>query len=532
MNTYTSEQALLNYVAQFNETDEETIVQAIPNERAAEWMLAHVPRVRLPEPNIERTYYFRWWTYRKHIKRTPDGLVVTEFHPDVPWAGKHNTIVASGCHHVDDGRWLRDTDLLDQYIRFFYRRGGTLRSYSHWMEHAILGLCSVRANPEIGIDLLPEMIANYAGWDESNLHESGLYWSSDDRDASEFSISGNGLRPTLNCYQYANARAIATFARLSGENGTADSFDSRADALKTLINGRLWDERDRFYKVIPLDRRDEKLDGQPADPHRDVREIWGYLPWLYDVAPQCRSDAFKQLLSLHGFAAAHGLTTAERRHPCFGLFYTGTELNDWLVSRGEQPIGPKGHECLWNGPSWPYSTCMALGALSNLLNAQPSQSDISAVDYLQLLTQYARAHVRRIEGGRIIPWIDENLNPDTGDWISRTRLKAWDVDGWSDEKGGYERGKDYNHSAFANLVIGGLFGIAPTLDCLKIQPLFPAQWPYASLEGVQVHGHIVDVFYDRPSLGGEGYRILVDGRTAFRADMPTAWSFEGQLLEK
>ena len=47
-----------------------------------------------------------------------------------------------------------------------------------------------------------------------------------------------------------------------------------------------------------------------------------------------------------------------------------------------------------------------------------------------------------------MPWIDENLNPSTGDWISRTRLKAWKNGTWDAGKGGVERGKDYNHSTY------------------------------------------------------------------------------------
>ena len=38
------------------------------------------------------------------------------------------------------------------------------------------------------------------------------------------------------------------------------------------------------------------------------------------------------------------------------------------------------------------------------------------------LRRYAAAHVRRTADGRILPWIDEVQNPDTGDWISRTML--------------------------------------------------------------------------------------------------------------
>ncbi|MHC4626962.1 MAG: hypothetical protein ACYTDV_08280 [Planctomycetota bacterium] len=81
-----------HYVDQFNDGDEELYVQHIANDRAWEFLRANIPLFECPDKDIERTYYFRWWTYRKHIKNTPDGFVITEFLPDVPWAGKHNTI--------------------------------------------------------------------------------------------------------------------------------------------------------------------------------------------------------------------------------------------------------------------------------------------------------------------------------------------------------------------------------------------------------------------------------------------------------
>ena len=36
------------------------------------------------------TYYYRWRSYKKHIKWTSDGWVLTEFLPYVPWSGRHN----------------------------------------------------------------------------------------------------------------------------------------------------------------------------------------------------------------------------------------------------------------------------------------------------------------------------------------------------------------------------------------------------------------------------------------------------------
>ncbi|MGB2862661.1 MAG: hypothetical protein WBC05_04980, partial [Sedimentisphaerales bacterium] len=73
-----------HYVDEFNKNDEELYVRHISNEHAWEFLKANIPLLECPDNDIERTYYFRWWTYRKHINYTPDGFVITEFLPGVP----------------------------------------------------------------------------------------------------------------------------------------------------------------------------------------------------------------------------------------------------------------------------------------------------------------------------------------------------------------------------------------------------------------------------------------------------------------
>src|SRR5712692_1348972 len=101
-----------HYDDSFNERDQELYLQAIPNARAWPFLSANIPLFECPDPDLERTYYFRWWTYRKHIKETPEGFVLTEFLPKVPWAGKYNTIDCAAGHHFYEGRWLRDRKYL------------------------------------------------------------------------------------------------------------------------------------------------------------------------------------------------------------------------------------------------------------------------------------------------------------------------------------------------------------------------------------------------------------------------------------
>ena len=95
-----------HYVAAFNQLDRETASNHIPNAMAWGWMTRNVPLFECPDKDLEEIYYFRWWSYRKHIKKTPDGFVVTEFLPQVGWSKKYNTINCPVGHHLYEGRWM------------------------------------------------------------------------------------------------------------------------------------------------------------------------------------------------------------------------------------------------------------------------------------------------------------------------------------------------------------------------------------------------------------------------------------------
>jgi len=195
------------------------------------------------------------------------------------------------------------------------------------------------------------------------------------------------------------------------------------------------------------------------------------------------------------------LTSAEQRHPDFKISY-------------------RGHECQWNGPSWPYATTITLRALSNLLNDYENTAGLTELDYLKLIKQYASAHKRILEDGREVFWIDENFNPYTGDWISRTRLKNWNNSGWSSRKGGRERGKDYNHSGFCDLIISDLIGIKPDINgVLSIRPLITEEsWDWFALTGLKIQGQLIDVVWDKDGLrygGAIGFSVYSDGKQIY-----------------
>ena len=166
---FIDELKLQTYVEQFNADDEE-LYSNIPNKEAYDFLKNNIPLFECPDIDFERTYYFRWWTYRKHIKYTPDGYVITEFLPDVDWSGKHNTISCPAAHHYYEGRWLHNFKFLDDYSYFWFRKGGEPRLYSFWVADAMYNRFLVSLDSKPLFDLLPDLIENYKAW------ETGWDW--------------------------------------------------------------------------------------------------------------------------------------------------------------------------------------------------------------------------------------------------------------------------------------------------------------------------------------------------------------------
>lgn len=498
--------AFNHYIDSFNRQDPEFYPQFIPNAASWSFLSTNIPLFQCPDQDLERTYYFRWWTYRKHIKETPVGFVITEFLPEVPWAGKYNTIDCAAGHHFYEGRWLHDSKYLNDYAVFWFRKGGEPQRYSFWAADSVYGRFLVTGDNVEALDLLPDLVRNYERWEKDHRDPNGLFWQVDDRDGMELSIGGSGYRATINSYMYGDALAISRLAEMANQPDVTARFRQKAATLKRLVQEKLWDKDAQFFKVLP-----RSADARLAD----VRELHGYTPWYFNLPDAEYSVAWKQIMNPQGFYAPHGLTTAEQRHLHFALSY-------------------QGHECQWNGPSWPYATSIALTAMANLLNNY-RQDFGSAHDYFDLLKIYARSHQLKKGDGVVVPWIDENLNPLSGDWISRTRLKTWKNGTWDPDKGGVERGKDYNHSTFCDLIITGLVGLRPRADdAVEINPLVPAgAWDYFCLDNILYHGRTLTILYDKTGghyKKGVGLRIFADGREI--AAVKALERVEGELPPK
>ena len=150
------------------------------------------------------------------------------------------------------------------------------------------------------------------------------------------------------------------------------------------------------------------------------------------------------------------------------------------------------------------------------------QDVVDKADYFEMLRIYTSSHRLKRDNGKIVPWIDENLNPFTGDWISRTCLKSWKDGTWNQGKGGIERGKDYNHSTYCDLVISGLIGLRPRADnTVELNPLLPDDtWDWFCLDNIPYHNRLITIVWDKTGNKyemGKGLLIFADGKQIGKA---------------
>ena len=438
-------------------------------------MTVQFPKFTCSDQELNRTYAYRCELYGRHVKETPAGYVITEFLPDVPWGGIYNTISCAAMHHFRDGRWLADTTPLREYARFWCGAGNP-RLYSFPIADSLLAMARVTGDYSVAEELYPRMTEIHADWmDHSsdgnpNPAVHGMYRQGCGYDGMEYSISGDGVRPTINSYMAADKRALSELAERTGDGEGAVRYRREADELVNRINEVLWNPAIGMYGVI-----------SEAGEMQNVREQIGYIPWIYDIPTAGRDGCFRNLLDPTCFLAAHGLRTADASHPEY--------------------MKPFPHECLWNGPVWPFATAQTLTAVIRYLHTTPDPV-ITSADFTRLLLLYAYNH--RDEDGT--PYLDENMHPDTGIWLARSILRSWNREDQA-------RGCHYNHSSFIDLVITGICGLIPAEgDSLVIHPLGTSLDEF-KLEDVRYHGHSLTVEWSRES----GLRVEVDGCERVRA---------------
>ena len=440
-----------------------------------------IPLLDISDKNIEEVYYYRWHSFCSHIKETPLGYIITEFTPEVFWGGIYGSIACPIGHHMYEGRWLHNQKYLEDYARFWFKEGADPMTYSTWLSDSVYAICQVTGDFSLAETLYENLKENYTKWESRHqFRESdNLLYQVDDFDGMEFSASGNGCRPSINAYHYGDAVALSKIAGRLGKSEEKKFYELEAEKQKQRMDQLLWDNEASFYK--------NRKNGYWLC---DVRELIGYLPWYFNMPDADKNEAWKFLNDENYFYAPYGPTTTERNHPEFMKQFP--------------------HVCLWNGPSWPFATSQTLTALGNFFN-QYDQDIMSKSDYFNWLKRYTNSQYETGENGEKKPYIDENLDPFTGEWLTRKNIIN---NGWDEFQ--RTRGRHYNHSSYCDLVLSGLAGVrARDDDTIEINPLFEENdLHYFCADGILYHNHSITVLWDKTGERyhkGAGLKVYIDG---------------------
>ncbi|WP_346238606.1 MGH1-like glycoside hydrolase domain-containing protein [Niabella insulamsoli] len=444
-----------HYVEKFNTMEDEPIVQAIPNSASWAWMQQNIPLFSAPDKNFEEIFYFRWWTLRKHIKKTEQGFAFTEFLVQRSYADKYNLISSGLGHHIYESRWLHDPKYMNDNLRIWYRGNEgkplkRLRFYSSWNINAIYNRFLVNQDTSFLKDYYEDLKTDYAAWEMEKRNPGGLFWQFDVRDAMEETISGGrrekNPRPSINGYMYGNAKAMAGIAGVLKKPEVEKLFQRKADSIKADVQQKLWNPSSGFFEV----RKEE------GDTLANVMEEIGFIPWYFNLPDAKFNKAWRHLMNPQHFNAPVGITTADRSHPGF-----------------------RSHgccKCEWDGAVWPFASAQTLTAMANLLNNH-QKPYVTKQDYFSQLGKYVTSQHKN---GK--PYIGEYMDEKTGQWLTDD-----------------ERGRYYNHSTFNDLIISGLVGLRPRADNkIEVNPLLPQKtWDWFCLDNVLYHGKIITIIWDK-----------------------------------
>lgn len=469
------------------------------------WYINNIPFFECSDTTIENVYYYRWLLYKAHIRNLgKDGHIITEFLNPMGWDLKpYNSLNDATSFHIYEGRWLKDQQYIQDYINYMYKKGGNDRHFSEAIADAAYAYYLVNPDKKFIVSQLPSMVKIYNAWHDHFDQDKGLYYIEPLLDATEYTVSsvdasggrdgfrgGDGFRPSINSYMYANALAIRNIAFLNNDTATANLYAKKAIVLKNEIQKSLWNDSLQHF----TDRY--KVSNKFVNYWNFIRgrELVGYVPWTYNL-PDDNSNygsAWKHLLDTTQLAGHFGLRTNEPSYQYYMKQYRYVQ-------------GTNIRECQWNGPSWPFQTSQVLLAMANVLNNYKNKV-ISKADYINVLKQYSLQHYM---GNHLN--IVEDYDPDKGGAIVNIN----------------QRSEHYNHSEYNDLIITGLCGIRPAANnILIINPLIDVSnstknpITYFCIENVLYHGQNITVLYDKTGSKyhqGIGLSIYVNGKLVSRS---------------
>lgn len=454
----------------------------------------------------------RCWKYRWYIlKNTMSRPGVGKFHETVMYEGRDHRmkktpmkpqgwefsklIPLSTPLHINDMRWHTDKSIVKEMIRSVFQaqdeKGLVLcsyiktqeKSYANYLLWAIWLFYLIEPDKKFVKELLPKMKKYIEG------HE---YYYQDNKDGllieRKHSLTGKEYQPSYwyfyqypdnpkdpdtytplkrvdrSVYHYLNLKGLANLMKELGDPDYVQ-YEKKAHRLKKDINDKMWDPQTGFYYDLHYITEEKAY----------VKNIVGIYPYWAELSEKEQGCGIEKLMNPDYFNLGYAFPSVSKDCPVFapdggwkGYFFKGR------------------NGCVWCGPSWPYTTGIALEALGNQSRCQNHKFD---KDFDQFLQEYTIQHFR--DGDINRPYLVEHYNP-----ISGERL--------SDEV-------DYNHSFWLDIIITYVAGVIVEPDKIRIDPL-ETHLEWFELDDLWIKGHKIKISYDKRSDTETALKVYIDNR--------------------
>ena len=477
------------------------------------WYDENCPRFECSDETVTRLWWYRWFVARHNYVNPAIGNLT---HP-LFYEGKHGGyargITASAPLIINETRWLRDAAYCHGMLRNYIgtqpehglyrdlwvdrirglepgREGNPDPGYEEFLPAAFWGALLVHPDHELLEEAAASSVANIEGLRELRdrngnllLNPGGHHMTQEHapsfthfHDYADYYDYTELERPDYSAFFYASLCAAAAVNRKLGRRRDAEWFQNLAARCAEAICEHLWDPKDKYFYSI------RESDGKYAR----CREANGFFPFAFNAVPDKPKyhAAIKYLLDEDELLTPWPFATASRKCPAFS-----PHPEHW----GEEE---KSGQCLWNGPTWPYTNSILTEAMANIIRNH-SQELITPEILCAFVGKFARMMCEGPDGKS--PLVREYYDGQSGE-------------GWGCP--------DYFHSSFNDLIVRFMCGLVPVeANELVIDPLC-AGWSYFRLEGLRYRGHDVSIIYDtRPE--GERYddiepglTVIIDGEIA------------------
>ena len=344
-----------------------------------------VPVFECSDPLYTTAYWYRWYILRNAYAQPQTG----SFRHGAFYEGRSHKMVKDVLNpyghefsqliplstpmHVTDARWKADGEWCRESLLSLVDSmdlDGVFRTmktdqfgfpYGHYCEWALWGYWLVHRDNAFIRDVLPAFQKNVQGtWALFSDGQDDLqiaynhrrtgkeyqpsYWyfrgypdNAGDEDSYDWL-----KRVDLSVYLYQNARGIERLCAAL-DDPPKKEFADLADRLEQQVLFEMWDEGTGFFYDL------HHKTGQKAM----VKNVVGIYPLWAQITDQRHLRVIDAMLDSRQFSTGSGLASVSRQCPAY------RPQGSW---KGHFLKGRDG--CMWAGPSWPYTTAIALEAIA------------------------------------------------------------------------------------------------------------------------------------------------------------------------